>query len=562
MSTAAMSVYAWQDLPWRKIERQVFKLQKRIYRASQAGNRKLVHKLQRLLMASYSARTLAVRKVTQDNRGKKTAGVDGIKSLTPPQRMQLVSSIKPIQAAAPVRRVWIAKQGSTEQRPLGIPTLRNRAEQSLVKLALEPEWEAHFEPNSYGFRPGRSCHDAIAAIFCAITKTPKYILDTDIAKCFDRIDQKALVNKLHTFPSLRRIIGAWLQAGVMDGPQLYPTHEGVPQGGPLSPLLTNVALHGLEQALQTLNPKRPPTLIRYADDLVVLHPDLAVVEACQQQLQISLREIGLELKPSKTRITHTLKPHDGPIGFSFLGFHIRQHRVGKTHSGRTGQGKLLGFKTIIRPSKEAIKQQTTKLHDMIKHHRTSPQATLVAALNPIIRGWSNYYATVVAKATFSHLDAILYSQLRRWAARRHPQKSSYWVMRHYWNTEQGAWTFAPKDGTALRGHHKTHIRRHIKVQGTRSPYDGDWVYWASRHGRNPMLPRWIAHLLKQQQGKCAWCGLYLRSEDLAELDHRKPLAQGGLRRRGNLQLIHAHCHDQKTARDKTEAGEVHMTNAS
>src|SRR3712207_4783410 len=168
MSTAATPVYEWKDLPWKHIEHQVFKLQKRIYQASRRGDLKTVHKLQRLMMKSWAARCLAVRKVTQDNRGKKTAGVDGVKSLTPPQRMQLVSTIKPIRAAAPTRRVWIAKPNSTEQRPLGIPTLRNRAEQTLVKLALEPEWEAHFEPNSYGFRPGRSCHDAIAAIFCSI----------------------------------------------------------------------------------------------------------------------------------------------------------------------------------------------------------------------------------------------------------------------------------------------------------------------------------------------------------------------------------------------------------
>jgi len=232
MSTAKRPVYEWNDLPWKAIEKQVFKLQKRIYRASLRGDRKTVHRLQRLLMKSWSAKCLAVRKVTQDNQGKKTAGVDGLKSLTPPQRGQLVSNLTLAQRTLPTRRVWIPKPNSTEQRPLGIPTIRTRAEQTLTKLALEPEWEAHFEPNSYGFRPGRSCHDAIDAIFLAINRKTKYVLDADIEKCFDRINHTALLAKLHTFPTLRRAIKVWLQSGVIDGTTFFPTTEGVPQGGP------------------------------------------------------------------------------------------------------------------------------------------------------------------------------------------------------------------------------------------------------------------------------------------------------------------------------------------
>ena len=176
MNTATQPMYEWKDLRWKQLERRVFKLQKRIYQASNRGDRKMVHKLQRLLTKSWSARALAVRKVTQDNQGKRTAGVDGVKSLTPPQ---LTDKTKP------VRRVWIPKPGTEEQRPLGIPTIETRAQQTLVKLALEPEWEAHFEPNSYGFRPGRSCHDAIEAIYNSINKKAKYVFDADIAKCFD-----------------------------------------------------------------------------------------------------------------------------------------------------------------------------------------------------------------------------------------------------------------------------------------------------------------------------------------------------------------------------------------
>jgi RNA-directed DNA polymerase len=204
--------------------------------------------------------------VTQDNRGKKTAGVDGIKSLNPQQRLHLAQTLTLPQTASPTRRVWIPKPGKEEKRPLSIPTIHSRAQQALAKLALEPEWEARFEPNSYGFRPGRGCHDAIAAIFHAICQKPKYVLDADIAKCFDRINHQALLDKLQTFPKMDRAIRAWLKAGVLDGEELYPTDEGVPQGGPISPLLANIALHGLEEAVAVDHPKA--RVIRYADDLV------------------------------------------------------------------------------------------------------------------------------------------------------------------------------------------------------------------------------------------------------------------------------------------------------
>lgn len=246
MNTALQPMYEWNQTPWRKLERMVYKLQKRIYRASNRGDVKTVRRLQKLLMKSRSAKYLAVRRVTQDNQGKKTAGVDGVKSLTPKQRLKLVEEIKLGSKVSPTRRVWIPKPGREEKRPLGIPTMYDRALQALVKLALEPEWEARFEPNSYGFRPGRSCQDAVQAIFDAIRFKAKYVLDADIAKCFDRIDHKALLNKLNTFPTIRRQIRAWLKAGVMDNLQYFDTSEGTPQGSVISPLLANIALHGME----------------------------------------------------------------------------------------------------------------------------------------------------------------------------------------------------------------------------------------------------------------------------------------------------------------------------
>lgn len=255
MSAITKSAYEWKDIPWSRLERNVFKLQKRIFRASSRGDVRTVHRLQKLLMKSWSARCLAVRRVTQENQGKRTAGIDGVKSLTPQQRVNLVKKLKLEPRATPTRRVWIPKPGNKEEkRPLGIPTMVNRAQQAKVKLALEPEWEAKFEPNSYGFRPGRSCHDAVEAIYNAINQLPKYVLDADICKCFDRIDHEALLNKLETFPKLRRVIRTWLKAGVVDQGQLYPTNEGAPQGGTISPLLMNVALHGLETKIKAAFP--------------------------------------------------------------------------------------------------------------------------------------------------------------------------------------------------------------------------------------------------------------------------------------------------------------------
>ena len=228
MNTVSKPMYEWNQLPWHKLERDVFKLQKRIYQASNRGDVKLVKRLQRLLIKSWSARALAVRRVTQDNQGRKTAGVDGEKSLTPKQRLTLINKLKLGSKVKPTRRVWIPKPGTEEKRPLGIPTMDDRALQALVKLGLEPEWEARFEPNSYGFRPGRTCHDAVDAIFIAIRLKAKYVLDADIAKCFDRINHESLLRKLNTYPALRRQIRAWLKAGVMDGFELFPTIEGTP----------------------------------------------------------------------------------------------------------------------------------------------------------------------------------------------------------------------------------------------------------------------------------------------------------------------------------------------
>jgi len=239
--------YKWNTIPWRKLEKFVFKLQKRIYQAAKCNDIKNVHKLQKLLLNSMSAKLLAVRKVTQDNRGKKTAGIDGEANLNQEERLQLAYSLEVRGKAKPSRRIWIPKPGKTEKRPIGIPTISDRVKETLIKMVIEPEWEAKLEPNTYGFRPGRSCHDAIAAIFIALGQKTAFILDADISGCFDNIDHNALLEKLNTTPTLRKIIKGWLKAGVMEGRKFKSTNRGTIQGGAISPLLACVALSGLEQ---------------------------------------------------------------------------------------------------------------------------------------------------------------------------------------------------------------------------------------------------------------------------------------------------------------------------
>jgi RNA-directed DNA polymerase len=569
MNTVIKPMYGWNEIDWRKLDRQVFKLQKRIFQASTRGDVKLVRRLQKLLISSWSTRALAVRRVTQDNQGKKTAGVDGVKSLTPKQRLDLIDKIEIGAKVKPTRRVWIPKPGTEEKRPLGIPTMYDRALQALVKMVLEPEWEARFEPNSYGFRPGRSCHDAIGAIFLAINKKSKYVLDADISKCFDRINHDKLLSKLNTFPTLRRQIRAWLKAGVMDGKKLFPTNEGTPQGGVISPLLANIALHGLEELIMGLTPEfemrrtdgfqmgvrdklKSLSCIRYADDFVVLHEDNEVIKLCKIRIEEWLSDIGLELKPSKTRISHTLNTvEDEPPGFNFLGFHIQQFPVGKYTSSKSRKG-VLGFKTIITPNKEGQKRHYKKIVEVIKKLQGVSQATLISKLNPIIRGWCNYYSHVISQKIFERLWHLVVYRLLKWGIHRHRNKGKKWIRLKYFRTiGNDTWTFATtgENPMILVQHSDIEIKRYVKVKGNASPYNGDWKYWSERWGKNPDKSKSVKVSLKKQKGKCAYCDNYFKDGDILETDHIIPKSKGGTDKYENLQLLHRHCHDKKTAND-------------
>ena len=570
-SDLVIDTEGWKTINWRQAERYVFKLQKRIYAASRRGDVKQCRKLQKTLMRSWSNRVLAVRRVTQDNQGKKTAGVDGIKSLPPKARLELAGQLKLTGKSKPTRRVWIPKPGREEKRPLGIPTMYDRALQAVVKATLEPEWEAVFEPNSYGFRPGRSCHDAIKQIKNCIQNKAKYVLDADIAKCFDRINHEALSQKLNIKGKVRQQIKAWLKSGVIDKGAFTATSEGTPQGGVISPLLANIALHGLENRIKQYAETLPGykqdnltnlNLIRYADDFVVLHKDKAVVQRCREIISEWLADIGLELKPEKTRLTHTLNhelSEDGKAGFDFLGHHIQHYPAGKYRSNRNGHGKILGFNTLITPSAKASKAHIEEIGRIIKKHRSTPQSALIKDLNPVIRGWTSFYTKSDAQTAgeLSKQDNLTYLKLRRWAKRRCGNINDGHIK--YWTSiGDNNWVFATREGTAnplrLLNHSEFACSStdYVKVKGDKSPYDGDTVYWSKRLGTHPEMPNRKARLIKQQKGKCPWCGLSFQEWDVLEVDHKIPRALSGKDEYKNLQLLHRHCHDEKTALDLIE----------
>ena len=555
----------WRELPWRKLEKHVYRMQKRIYRASQRGNHRQVEKLQKLLLKSQAARLLAVRRVTQDTHGKKTAGVDGVKFLPPQGRFLMVNELQTKHWSLrkhppPVRSVWIPKPGKAEKRPLGIPTIRERAKQALVKLALEPAWEAPFESNSYGFRPGRSAHDAIEAIFNGIRFKPKFVFDADIQGCFDAIDHEAVLKKLSTSPKLTRLRRGWLKAGVLEGQDFTPTQEGTPQGGVISPRLANVALHGMEEVAKAGFAKHPsvekPIVVRSADDLVILYSGKAELQRGAESITAWLAQMGLHLSPKKTRTTHTLDTCEGTVGFDFLGYTIRHYRVGKPHTGKNTNRQPLGCKTIISPSKQAIKRHTQQTGQKLRELRNAPQENVISALNPIIRGWCNYHRWVTCSEAFQTCRYHMYHQLVRWGRARHPGKTKIWVSKKYRKHLDGRTRFGmyikDKEGNSIpiyvREHDERHAENWVKVPGEASPYDGNLLYWAKRLKQHPLVKNEKAKLLQKQQWQCPHCGLSFKEGDVLEIDHDRPIALGG-RGISDKYVSHRHCHDEKTAKD-------------
>jgi RNA-directed DNA polymerase len=503
----------WQSIDWRRVEDEVRRLRQRIFTATQAGDLKRVRNLQKLMLRSRASTLLSVRRVTEINAGRNTPGVDGRIVLLPQSKAELAdwaqyrsSSWKP----RAVKRVFIPKAGG-KQRPLGIPVIADRVLQARVVNALEPEWEARFEPKSYGFRPGRGCQDAISAIYLTLKgKNPQrmWVLDADLRAAFDRIDHDHLLAQLGTFPA-RGLVAGWLKAGVLECGQLAPTEEGTPQGGVVSPLLLNVALHGLERAAGVRYRKLgthaaetvegSPVLVRYADDLVVLCHSRDEAQQVKAQLAVWLAPRGLVFNEDKTRIVHA------DAGFDFLGFNVRRY-----------DGKLL-----IKPSPAALRRIRERLRTEMKALRGANVSAVLHKIDPVVRGWSAYYRTVVSSDAFSALDDYMWKLTYKWAKHGHQNKSRHWIVSRYFGrfnkSRQDRWVFGNRDtGSHLRKFAWTKIVRHQMVAGTSSPDDPSLTeYWSRRRrsGPAPPLDAFALRLLRLQAGRCPLCGDLLLHAD-------------------------------------------------
>ncbi|QHT66156.1 hypothetical protein GXP67_05475 [Rhodocytophaga rosea] len=293
-------------------------------------------------------------------------------------------------------------------------------------------------------------------------------------------------------------------------------------------------------------------LVRYADDLVAMHADLSQLLKAKSFLEEWLAPMGLKLKESKTRILHSLEPYEGEAGFDFLGCTIRQFATGERRGKKNPDGSRSGFITLTYPSKQSLKRHSEAIKNLIHRYENAPQEALIGILNPIIRGWANYFASENASASFRKMDHLLFLKLLSWAKRRHVNKSSRWICHKYWKVDWGKWDFSAGKECRLDLHREVKIKIHIKVKGNKSPYDGDWLYWATRIARHPQVGTRTGKLLKKQQGKCNWCNLHFNKEDQLETDHILPLSKGGKDGLDNLQLLHRHCHHQKTAVDLYE----------
>ena len=536
----------WPSIDWAKCQQSVRRLQVRMVKAHQQGKPGKVKALQWLLTHSFSAKALAVKRVTE-NQGKNTPGVDGELWLSPEAKANAITKLKRHgYKPQPARRVLIPKS-SGGKRPLSIPTMTDRAMQALHLLALKPLAETTADPNSYGFRRERSPADAIEQCFKTLAgkHAAQWILEGDIRSCFDTISHSWMMNHI---PTDKGTLKKWLKAGVMTGNTLYPTEAGVPQGSPISPVLANLTLDGLEALLAKAFPprrvngvlERPKVhLIRYADDFIITGRSKELLASEVKPLvERFLNKRGLQLSPGKTTITHISQ------GFDFLGQSIRKMN-----------GKLL-----IKPSKKSVASVLAQARTIIKKHRTARQHDLILKLNPLLRGWVNYHRHVIAKKTFVFVDHVIWMMLWQWAKRRHPGKSRYWIKDKYFKVEKTRkWVFASDDsGTPANGMPKrtrlvrasdTPIRRHIKIRMDANPFDPAWdSYFEARHTRRMRDSlrgkKKLLALINAQQGRCAYCYQLISTETRWHVHHLKARARGGDDRQENLVMLHPVCHQQ------------------
>ncbi len=546
VGAASNGAKEWYAIDWRTIQRNVRRLQVRIAQATKEGRWGKVRALQRLLTHSYSGKVLAVRRVTE-NDGKKTPGVDREIWATPEKKTWAVHELRRRgYQPQPLRRVYILKSDGKTMRPLGIPTMMDRATQALHLLALDPVAETTADKNSYGFRQQRSCADAIQQCFNALTNAnTQWILEGDIRSCFDRISHDWLVAHV---PMDRAILQKWLKSGYMDKHVFHETTEGTPQGGIASPALANMALDGLERLLKEKYPSRPlkslgnknPSVnfIRYADDFIVTGRSKDLLEKeVKPLIEQFLRERGLELSPTKTVITHV------ETGFDFLGQNVRRYPDGKRR---------------IKPSKKNVKTFLDGIRRTIKAALGSTAADLIRQLNPKIVGWANYHRHTMNKSTFARVDNEIFSSLWRWARRRHPRKAARWCKQKYFAQHGGHdWSFfgevldeaGQRRNIWLLRASSTPIKRHTKIQGDANPYDPAYeTYFEKReevHMRESFRgTRVLRFLWYEQRGLCPVCNIRITRVTGWRLHYCVSRTMGGSTSAENCLLLHPECHDR------------------
>ncbi|WP_297527341.1 group II intron reverse transcriptase/maturase [Thiohalobacter sp.] len=517
----------WHDISWRTVHKTVGRLQARIAKAAREGDWRTVRRLQKLLTRSTSAKALAVRRVTE-NQGRRTPGVDGETWSTPGDKWRAIFDLDTRHyRPRPLRRVHIPKANGGK-RPLGIPTMRDRAMQALYLLALDPVAESTADPNSYGFRRGRSTVDAIVQCQNALGRrhSPQWVLDADIKGCFDNISHSWLERHI---PIDRVVLRRWLKAGYMEQGRLFPTEGGTPQGGIISPTLANMTLDGMERLLKSRFKRRHKiNFIRYADDFVVT---ASTREALEHEvvplLEAFLGERGLQLSKEKTRVTHITE------GFDFLGWNVRRFN------------KIL----LIKPSRKNRKAFYQKVADTLRRMRTASQDDVIRTLNPIIRGWGEYHRSQMAKRTFAKMDHKIFQALWRWARRRHPNKGQRWIRKKYFRaSDNRSWVFA-SDNTTLARLSDLSIRRHVKVKAEANPYDPAWESYfehvlMKKMASTLMGRRKLYWLWARQNGVCSWCGEKIVKKTGWHVHHRTWRTHGGTDKADNLAMMHPNCHRQ------------------